>query len=322
MKRYSLLVFTLGFLLLGSLPALSSEVLMLTWNGPMFVEKIFEKHLKKLRPDVTFKYISAERSKRKLAEALRKTDMSKVDLVYSSGTNGTKIVKSFLKKQKPHVFNIVSTPVSSKIVNSVEKPGENITGAQLLVNTSDQFDIILKLKKIKKMGIWFDPREKHNASVLNHIKSIAEKNNIEILPFRLIPDAGNFDSQLKVISEKVNKLDALYVSSSYSFYVNARKIHKYLSPSLLVVHSLKRYIEVGGTLAVSADLGERSRASADLANKVLDGAVAGDLAIDVVKPEKIYLYVNKEKMEKAGLKDLSRFSNNVVYVDRIEATKK
>ncbi len=315
MKRYILLALVVGCAALGSFPALSSEVLMMTWNGPMFAEKVFEKRLKKLRPDVSFRYINAKRKKNKMAEALRNTDMSKVDLVYSSGTNGTKIVKTFLKQKKPHVFSIVSTPVSSKIVNSVEKPGGNITGARLLVDVADQFEVVFKLKKIKKLGLWFDPREKHNTSILNEIKEIADKNGVEIVLYRLIPDASNFEQQLKKVSIEANQLDALYVVSSYSLYTNAKKIHKYLSPSLLVVHTLQRYVELGGTVAISADLTERSEASANLAHKILGGASAGDLPIDVVKPEKIYLYVNKANMAKAGLKNLSQFGDNVKYLD-------
>lgn len=301
-------------ILLTSIQSKAEEVLMLTWNGAMFAETVFEKHLRKLRPGVTFKYINAQRKKANLAKVLRSEDLSSYELVYSSGTNGTKIVKTFLNGKKPHVFNIVTAPVSSQIAESIEKPGGNLTGARLLVNVKDQFDLIFKMKKIKDLAIWFDPREKHNTAVLNKIKDITKSRNVNIHLKRLIPDAEGFDNQLKKASEEANDKDALYVVSSYSFYTNAENIHKHLKPELLVINTLKRYVQLGATVAVASDITERSMAVAEQANKILSGTPTDQIPIDIVKPEKIYLYVNKEKMQKAGLSDLKSLSANVEYV--------
>ncbi len=296
----------------------AEEILMLTWNGAMSPEVAFEKHLKKLRPSIKFKYVNAKRKKSLLAEQLRAMDLNKYNLIYSSGTSGTKIVKTFLNGSHPILFNIVTDPVSSKIAKSIKKPGKNITGAQMAVDIADQFAIITKLKKIKNLSLWYDPREKHTYTILQKIEKITKKKGIRLHLFRLIPDAKNFDQKLRAASEKTNSQDALYVISSYSFYTNAKKIHEYLSPDLLIINSLKRYVQLGTTVAVAADLTERSIAAAEQANKILNGTPISKIPVDVVKKENILLYVNKNKINQAGLTDLKTLGVNVQYIDETE----
>ncbi len=305
----------LVFGLLSSLTQLyASEVLVVTWQGKAPTDVSFLAHLKKINGDVTFKYIDAGRDKSKLAKQLRSADLSKTDVVYSFGTTGTKIVKKFIDGKKPIVFNIVSLPVLSKIANSIEKPGNNLTGAKFLVDQKTQIDILAKVKKVKKLAIWFDPREKQNTYILKELTEFAKQNGMEVSPFRLIPDAADFESSLKKASEEAKSFDALYLISSSSYFVNREKLHKYMDPKLLVMAPLNYYVSAGSTIAMGVDDAERGRAAAELVNKVLKGASAGDIPISVVKPKEALLYVNKAGAESVGLRDLDKLGFQIKYI--------
>ncbi len=315
MKRLILGIALAIYSFLSLLPAQAAEVLVVTWAGKFPSEKAFEAHLKKLRPDVKFKYIDAGRKKSTLAQKLRGYDMSSVDLVYTFGTTGAKVVKEFLKGQKPHVFNIVSAPVPSKIANSIMKPGNNITGARLLADLNDQFEVLGKLRDYKSLAVWFDPREKQNSVLLPQIKKIVEARGAKLSQFRMVPGSNDFDSFLSEASKKANEHDALYIIGGASFHKLKKKLHEQLDPKLLVMSVTKPFVDGGSTIALGASLVERGQAAAEQANKILGGQAAGDIPVSLVTKKNAILFVNKQKMASAGLKGLDQLGVKVVYVD-------
>ncbi len=287
-------------------PVNAKTVLVVTWQGKLVSEAAFENRLKELIPDVTFQYIDAARDKSKLATGLRKVDLSKIDLVYSFGTTTTKIVQSFLQGKKPLVFNIVTAPVRSGIAISLEKPGNNTTGAKYFVDFKTQMDVLSKLRKFKKLGVWFDPREKHAQVALNALQQIAEKQGKEIIPIRIIPDAKYGEEMIEAGKKKANEMEALYIIASSSFAGHYPKLLGGLRSDLLVMSTISVHVELGATMALAAVFEERGYSVAELAARVLKGENAGDIPVSQVTARKAILFMNRKKMVAAGLKDLGK----------------
>lgn len=308
------ILFSLFLLLLIS-PANSAEVLIATWNGKFPSEKAFEKRLKELRPDVKFTHIDAGGKKSKLATTLRHTDLSKFDIVYSFGTTGTKLVKTYLQGKRPQLFNIVSTPAVAKIVNSLDEPGNNITGGKYLVELKLQLELLSKLHSFKTLAVWFDPREKQSNQVLKRIKNIMEKQNIKVIPFRIIPDSNQFDKQLKRASEQTNELDAMYRIGSVSLLKPGKKLHAQLSPSLLVMGTSNMSVKHGATVAFGVDFKERGIAVAEQAHKILSGTPAGKIPVSRVTLKNGVLYLNKKNWKTAGIKNPEKLGVTIKYID-------
>lgn len=306
MARLTRLVCAVILAVLAYTPANAKTVLIVTWQGKLVSEAAFENRLKELVPDVKFKYIDAKRKKGVLANQLRSMDLSGVDLVYSFGTTGTKIVQQFLNGRKPLVFNIVTAPVLSGIAESVEKPGKNTTGAQLLIDFKTQMDVLSKLRDFKTLGVWFDPREKQNTVVLKALKAIVEGQGRQIIPIRIIPDSVNGEKMINAGIAKSNKLDALYMIATSSFAGRYGKMFSGLDPKLLVMSTVSTYVESGATIALGVEFEERGRAVAEQAAKILGGANAGDIPIALVTKDKATLFVNRKKMISAGLDNLDK----------------
>lgn len=313
-SRTNIIIFAVLYTLISIVPLQAAEVLVVMWQGKSRAEKGFMEHLKKLRPDIKFSEIDANRDKNRLARKLRKTDLSKVDLVYSFGTTGSKMVKSYLQGKKPQVFNIVLAPVLAKLVNSMEKPGENITGAQFMVPLEVQLDILTKTKKIKKLAVWFDPREKQNPVVLEKINNLMGKHNIEVIPFRIIPDATGFKETLEKAAEKTNKMDAVYFIPSSSFYVHIKELHKHLSPRLLTMGGTRSYVKAGSVMGVAAHPTERGIAAAEQANMILNGKKAGEIPINQITLKNAFLQVNENKKDLLDLDSVRNIGIKIEYV--------
>ena len=314
MKRFNkFVVGTLSaMLLMASVPVKAEEVLVVTWRGKTDAEKGFEDKLKQLRPSVKFQYIDAKRNKGELAKQLRGYDFSKVNLVYSFGTTGTKMTKKALGGQVPHVFNIVSAPVKSKIVASFDKPGGNITGVRHIVDVKTQYEIMKKIKDIKTIGVWFDPREKNTVALKDTLTEIAKKDGKTVKGIRVIPDAPNFLDMVDAASKEAKTVDVLYVPSSSGYIAKAKELFSKLDKSVVVFGAINKFVGKGATVSLAASYSERGSAAAELANEILGGKKAGNLPVNVVTSATARLYVDKKHASVSKLKDLSKLGIDVV----------
>ncbi len=304
------------FFLFSYVSAQAAEILMVTWQGRFVSEKAFEKRIKELRPDVKIRYLDAKRSKKELSSLLRNYDLSSTDLIYSFGTTGTQLVKNFIDGKKPIVFNMVSTPVLSKLVDSLEKPGHNITGARLLVDFETQLKIYGQLNKnIRRVALWFDPREKQNAAVYKAISIYGKAKGINIVPFRIIPDSPNAKRKIRAAAVATNKMDAMYFVTGSSFWAHSKWLMSLLDPKLLVFGSINTDVIAGATVALGANLNERGKASAEIAHRILNGEKAGDIPISVVNEKNAVLFVNKRKKALAGLSGLDKLGVKIVELE-------
>ncbi len=294
----------------------AAEVLMIKWLTKAQIDNQFEKRLKKLYPGVKIKYIHTYRNKKFLNIILKSYDFSNVDLVYTFGTTGTKLVKDHLKGKVPHVFTAVSTPVLSGIVKSLSKPEGNITGGALLVDIETQIDTLSRLKKIKKLAVWFDPREKQSVSVLSEIVQATKARGIKVVPFRIIPDADKFSDMQFQASQQSNKLDALYFIMSASFHLHYKKLHSHLDPSLLVMGAIKHYVVNGSTIALGRDINEHASSVAELANRILIGESAGNIPVNLASRKKTILYVNRKKLMAAGINNPEKLGFQIIDIKK------
>lgn len=297
------------------IPAQSAEVLMVHWFENTEADVIFQEELRKLRPDVKFRHINAKRDKKLLRALLKTFDFSKVDLIHTMGTNGTKIVKEHIRGGKPIIFDAVSTPVLSGIVKSVAKPSGNMTGARMLIDLETQIDVLSDITNLKTLGVWYDPREYQSQVVLLKIKKIADKKGIELKPFRIIPDAGMFDRMVKSAVLRTSQLDALYFIASSSFHLNYKKLHKHLPKSLVTMGALREYVEHGSTFALGPDPREMVRKVAARAHRVLEGQNAGDMPLALLTRKNAILYVNKKKANPDRISRLKTLGMKVVEIE-------
>lgn len=105
----------------------------------------------------------------------------KEDVIVAIATPTAQVAANY-SDDIPVVFSAVSDPVEAGLVESLEKPGGNITG------TCDeiQIDQMLALAKsiqgdIKKVGFLYDAGEANSVSNLKKAKSFCKKNNIELI---------------------------------------------------------------------------------------------------------------------------------------------
>ncbi len=141
---------------------------------------------------------------------------------------------------------------------------------------------------------------------------MAKNSGKTVKKFRVIADAPNFDEMVAQASEASKSVDVVYIPSSSAYIQKADKLLGKLDPSVFVLGAVGKYIGKGATVALAANYKERGESAAELANKVLSGANAGDIPVDIVTTKTARLFVDQSKPSASKLKDLDKLGLTVV----------
>ena len=84
--------------------------------------------------------------------------------------------------QIPVVFSAVSDPLGAALVDSMDKPGKNISGTSDYLDTESMMKLILALKpEIKKVGLLYDVSQDASTAAIASAKKFLTSNNIEVV---------------------------------------------------------------------------------------------------------------------------------------------
>lgn len=203
-----------------------------------------------------------------------------------------------LSKKTPVVFSAVSDPVGAKLVKSLEKPGNNITGTSDEVQMDQIIDLSLKMTPgIKKIGFLYNASEANSVANLEKAKAYAKTKGIEIIE-ATGKDITELQSTASVLVTKVdavlspndntvasgmNALSKICLEAGKPFYVGADSM-----------------VKDGGLATVGIDYENLGKATADMVIEVLNGKSPKDMPVKIFKTD-LNTYVNQKALEELGL---------------------
>ena len=106
-----------------------------------------------------------------------------VDLMVGVATPVAMAMQAATEDTKtPVVFSAVTDPVSAQLVQSLEKPGSNLTGTSDYLNTKAIMDIMFTVNKdAKKIGLLYDIGQDSSTTAIADAKAYLEAKNIEYI---------------------------------------------------------------------------------------------------------------------------------------------
>ncbi len=180
----------------------------------------------------------------------------------------------------PVIFCAVSDPVSAKLVQSLEVPGNNCTG------TCDSFDIVSQIAMIKafqpqltKLGVLYTTTEPNSLSQLETLKEEASKVGVEIVEqgindaSELPTAAANLIPQVEAIT---NLTDNNVVDNMATVLEQAK------TAGIPVYGSEIEQVKKGCLAAASIDYVALGKQTGELAVSVLNGENAAETPVIVV----------------------------------------
>jgi putative tryptophan/tyrosine transport system substrate-binding protein len=224
---------------------------------------------------------------------------SGVDVIVQDSTYGT-VETMRLTSTIPIVMALVVDPVGSRLVETLSRPGGNVTGLSMM--TSDLNSKRLQLlqetsSQLRRITVLWNPDHPFHSKVAEDLKQIAPTLSIELslAGVRRPEDLDTAFSDINAV-----KAEALYVVEDPIFFAHHRRILELASRARLpTIHELRRWPEEGALMSYGPDLHDLFRRSAFYVGKILKGAKPADIPVE--QPTKFEFVVNLRTAKALGL---------------------
>ncbi|NRA44514.1 MAG: ABC transporter substrate-binding protein [Oligoflexales bacterium] len=293
------------------------KIQLITWRGITPAEEGFKEQLKTLGYKVEYQHYDANQVRADVSKFLRDNKgklQSDFDYIYTFGTTLSKMTKKLLSNKTPHIFNIVTSPVDAGLVDSMEKPGGNISGTTNISKLSTQVENALKILKFKKLGIIYNPQEKNSKICKSTLTDLGKAHSFSVTGIRLPPNKNDLSKNLNKAISKNKDIDAMFIPSDSFIAANAGAVlDKLNTEKITTIGAIEKLIKAGALLGTVTDYKTLGKLTADIIHRHQKGEKLGE--IPVQKQGQAKIVVNKKTMQQLGSKIPAEFANKVDYIE-------
>ena len=261
----------------------------------------FIAHLRELgwieNRNVAIEYRWSEGRTERYAEIAAEFVRLKVDVIVTVGSAVPTVRQA--TSAIPIVFAVAIDPVGSGLVDSLAKPGGNITGLSLQAGNlaGKRIELLREVvPQLRRLAIMFNAGNAQPALEMSETAAAAGTLGLEVVPLE-IRRAADIASVLEAAKAQA---DALYVAVDQLMVANLTRILTLaLGARLPTVFSTRDLVRAGGFMSYGPSYTERFRRSADYVDKILRGTKPGELPVE--QPTKFELVVNLTTAKALGL---------------------
>lgn len=289
-------------LILHSVPiagATDLNIAMVLWRGETKAESGFKETLDSLGYSVVYTIYDADQQRPDLARKLRHEFVPRIkqfDYVYSFGTTASQVAKGIVNDRIPHIFNIVTDPKASGIVDNLEFTGGNVCGVSHRVPLELQIKLAFQIKKFKKIGFFYNPREKNSEITSKRLGELGKKYGFEVIRFRSAPNTDLLMNHLKKLVETPSLVDSVYLPLDSHIVSNAAVIGETLKRAkIMSIGAQKEYIDHGALVGIVPDYYKLGEVAAQILDRHYRGEKLENIPVYTV--EKSILIINETTRE-------------------------
>lgn len=222
----------------------------------------------------------------------------KKDLILAIATPAAQTMAN-ATKDIPILGTAITDYESSKLVQSNQKPGGNISGTSDMNPISEQVDLILKVvPKAKTIGAIYSSSEVNSQIQIDKMKAYAESKGLKVVEVTVSNVNDIQQAAQNLVSQGV---DAIYVPTDNVVASAMGNLVSITDPAKIPVFGSEDNQVKGGALATySVDYYQLGYQTGIMATAILSGEKkVSDMPIEVQKEFK--LVVNKEKLNTLGI---------------------
>jgi putative ABC transport system substrate-binding protein len=258
------------------------------------LNKIFVEELKKLGwidgGNLTIEWRSTEGDEQRIPELLAELIALNLDVIVTHATPITLAAKKADTKT-PFVFVFVSDPLESKIIQSLARPGGNITGISQMDTElcGKRVQLLIEMMpKLKRLGVLLNPNVPYVPRMLKITRRAAETANLEVHLFE-VTSRKELSPAFKAMSEKAVEA---FVQLPHSMFWQHRKevvrlANQYRLPA---VYEATEFVPIGGLMAYAENFPAHIRRAAAYVDQILRGTDPASLP--VAQPMEFELAIN------------------------------
>jgi putative tryptophan/tyrosine transport system substrate-binding protein len=303
------IVFTLAFGVgaLAEQPAKIPKIGFLssgTGSGSPYRSEVFQQQLRELGyiggKNIAFESRYGEDNFDRLPALADELVRLKVDVLVINTTPAALAVKN-ATTTIPIVFLGVSDPVAVGLVDSLARPGGNITGLTNIapVLAGKRLELLKEtVPKLTRIAVLWDPRAPGSTQQWKESQIPARELNLQLYSME-VSSADKYEIAFKEATKA--RCSALAVTQN-PLAGSSRKLIADLAAKhqLPAIYPRKDFVESGGLMSYGPDLAEPQRRAAVLVDRILKGAKPADLPVE--QPTKFELLINLKTAKALGLK--------------------
>ena len=223
----------------------------------------------------------------------------RVDVLLASLTPAAVAAKN-ATRTIPIVFHGGFDPVALGLVDSLARPGGNVTGFTAIAPAlaGKRLELLKEtVSKLSRVAVLWDPQNPGSAQQWKESQLPARELGLQLHSIE-VSSADKFEAAFK---EAINaRVAALAVMASPFFYSNQKSLTGLaIKNRLPVTYPREEFVTSGGLMSYGSDRSESFRRAALMVDKILKGAKPADLPIE--QPTKFELAINLKAAKQIGL---------------------
>jgi putative ABC transport system substrate-binding protein len=252
--------------------------------------------------NIATEYRYAEGKRDRYPELAAELVRLKVDIVVVEGGNTpVRAVKSATKTIPIVMMSLSADPVEAGLVESLARPGGNVTGLTTLSRDlgGKRLELLKEVvTKVGRVAVLYEPATRPSVIEVKEVLPVAARGlGLTVQPWE-VRDADGFEKVFAALNKE--RPDGLYVTSGPLMYAYGKRIAGFaLKSRLPSMYGSRAAIDAGGLMYYGADLADSSRRVAYYVDKILKGAKPADLPVE--QPTKFELVINLKTAKQIGL---------------------
>ncbi len=252
--------------------------------------------------NIAFEYRYAEGKLDRFPEIAAELVRLKVDVIVVAGGNTLiRAAKNATKTIPIVMVGSAPDPVEAGFVESLARPGGNVTGLALLVNelAGKRLELLKEgVPKLARVAVLHDPTLPPNLLELKGVQAAARELGLIIQSWE-VRGMDDFDKVFAVQNKQ--RPDGVYVIAGRLVTSNRKQIVDFtLKSRLPSVYPQREYVDAGGLMYYGANIADSYRRVAYFVDRILKGAKPADLPVE--QPTKFELVINLKTAKQIGLK--------------------
>jgi putative tryptophan/tyrosine transport system substrate-binding protein len=239
--------------------------------------------------DAIIEYRYAEGIVERAGEIAAEFVRMKVDVILTAGDSQALAAKR-ATTAIPIVFAAAGDPVGNGLIQSLARPGGNVTGLSLLLTETagKRLELLREVVPgLSRLAIFGNLTNPTVASELNAV--LAAANTLGLATIK--SDFRRAEDIEPAIQSLNGRAEALYVCNDPTVNTSTARINQLaLDARLPVINAFRFNTEAGGLISYGPDVFDMFRRAAELVDKILRGARPADIPVE--QPTKFDLVVN------------------------------
>lgn len=241
-------------------------------------------------------YESAQGNTATAGQIARKFAGERPDVIVAIATPSAQAAVS-AARGIPVVFAAVTDPVGAKLVDSLEKPGRNVTGTTDMLPIGRHVELMRKLvPEGKRLGVIYNPGEANSVTLVELIKAEASKQGMTV-----VTAAATKSSEVQMAARSlVGKADVVYLPTDNTVISAAEAVVRVGEQNKLpVVAADTDTVKRGAIAALGFNYYDMGRQAGEMVARILEGESAGNIAVRGV--DNLELHLNPGAAQRMGL---------------------